>query len=405
MGLKPFFNFIAVLVLILGAHGQALGVTKGSGVTIHEFPVPPRIAEKVWFWEVVFSRYPSTSVLIHDVDHPHIIVDIIDFQNFAAKYRGNSMYSRREREEIIAKYVRRYELAIKRLSTEGKDALKRGSMEKRVFAVYSRNRASLKNLWAGQVSLRGQAGLKDEFEKAATRASQYLPYMEKIFRQKGLPVDLTRIAFVESMFNLNAVSKVGASGIWQFMPGTARSYLIVNPFLDERNSPTKATRAAASLLSFNYKELGTWPLAITAYNHGAASMARAVRQLGSRDIDHIVDRYRAPSFGFASRNFYAEFLAARNIYNMNFAPKRQTSPNPLAVTSITLPKRMMLHHIIEGTPLTKDILRKYNPCIQQRAFGQRQKVHLPANYELIVPNYLAQDVERAIARMNHSRRG
>ena len=72
-------------------------------------------------------------------------------------------------------------------------------------------------------------------------------------------------------------------------------------------------KAAAQLLSYNYRVLGNWPLAITAYNHGAAGVRRAKERVGSDDIVRIVREYHSPSFGFASRNFYVSFLAALTI--------------------------------------------------------------------------------------------
>ena len=98
--------------------------------------------------------------------------------------------------------------------------------------------------------------------------------------------------------------------MWQIMPATGRLYLRVNRNVDERLNVRAATLAAAQILRDNYEKLGTWPLAITAYNHGANGMRRAVDTVGTTDFGVIVQRYRGPLFGFASQNFYAEFLAA-----------------------------------------------------------------------------------------------
>jgi membrane-bound lytic murein transglycosylase D len=86
--------------------------------------------------------------------------------------------------------------------------------------------------------------------------------------------------------------------------------LRINRRVDERFNVQLATRAAARLLRENYAVLGTWPLAVTAYNHGTSGMQRAVKTVGTKDFGAIVTRYHGPLFGFASRNFYAEFLAA-----------------------------------------------------------------------------------------------
>jgi membrane-bound lytic murein transglycosylase D len=139
--------------------------------------------------------------------------------------------------------------------------------------------------------------------------------MERIFRAEGLPLELTRLPLVESCFDVEAYSKVGAAGIWQFMPATGRLYAMdVNDSVDERRDPIASTRAAARFLRHNYEALeDSWPLAITAYNHGPAGIRRAISATGTTDIGVIVGRYDGPAFGFASRNFYAEFLAALDV--------------------------------------------------------------------------------------------
>ena len=101
--------------------------------------------------------------------------------------------------------------------------------------------------------------------------------------------------------------------MWQIMPATGRLYLRVDRNVDERLNVRAATLAAARILRDNYEKLGTWPLAITAYNHGANGMKRAVDTVGTTDFGVIVQRYRGPLFGFASQNFYAEFLAALEV--------------------------------------------------------------------------------------------
>jgi LysM repeat protein len=92
-------------------------------------------------------------------------------------------------------------------------------------------------------------------------------------------------------------------------------YMTVSRKVDERLNPDKATRAAARLLRDNYAALGSWPLAITAYNHGRGGMMRAQSEVGSSEITKIIDEYDGPLFGYASMNFYSEFLAAVEVYN------------------------------------------------------------------------------------------
>jgi membrane-bound lytic murein transglycosylase D len=136
--------------------------------------------------------------------------------------------------------------------------------------------------------------------------------MEHIFRQSGVPIELTRLPFVESSFNVKARSRVGASGIWQFMRYTGRRFMRINYAVDERNEPLRATEAAAKLFRMNYNMLNQWPLAVTGYNHGPAGVQRVVKKFNTDNIVELVDE-RHGRFGFASANFYACFLAALEV--------------------------------------------------------------------------------------------
>ena len=138
--------------------------------------------------------------------------------------------------------------------------------------------------------------------------------MQHVLVEEGVPSEIAALPFVESMFNTGARSYAGAAGIWQLMPATARGLgLKVSRADDERTDVLKATRAAAKMLRKNYQILGTWPLAITAYNHGPNGMRRAVTLVGSTDLVYLIDNYEKSTWGFASKNFYAEFVAATTV--------------------------------------------------------------------------------------------
>ena len=122
--------------------------------------------------------------------------------------------------------------------------------------------------------------------------------------------------------------------MWEFTRSTGMRYLQIDRIVDERRDPFFATAAAARLLADNHDVLGTWPLALTAYNHGLAGMRRAVQQQNTTDIGTIVRKYQSRSFGFASRNFYAAFLAALDIDtrpNDFFGDLKVNPPNETAV--------------------------------------------------------------------------
>jgi len=165
-----------------------------------------------------------------------------------------------------------------------------------------------------QENIHTQLGIKERFRDGVVRSGRYLEAFQDIFDKAGIPSDVALLPLVESSFENRALSSAGAAGIWQFTRGTGRLYMNVTRKIDERLDPAKATRAAARLLHDNYEALGNWPLAITAYNHGRGGMLRAQGEVGSSDIIKVIGEYKGPLFGYASMNFYSEFLAAVEVY-------------------------------------------------------------------------------------------
>lgn len=360
------------------------------------FPESPVVKLQTDFWEKVFRRYKSSSIIIHDPEMVDLIIDVVDYSDFAKKYNKGRPFTRAERKDILNRYIERYQMAIKRFQKVGKKALEYGPMEQRVLQVYSRRKEALNRLFTEEIYLRTQQGLADEFVRAAERASQYLPYMENIFRNRGLPVDLTRIAFVESMFNKEALSKVGASGMWQFMPSTARLYMTVNPYIDERLSPLKASYGAAVMLGENLKLLKEWPLAVTAYNHGPGGMKKAVKKVGSTNMDIILRKYQHPTFGFASRNFYSEFLAARAVYRDLYQKSASMKKNPMQIDHIRLDRPMTVDQLLSSTKIGEETLKKYNECLLPQAYRSHRHKQLPKGFEIIVPQSIANQTRQAL---------
>ena len=183
---------------------------------------------------------------------------------------------------------------------------------------------------------------------------------------------------------MHAYSKVGASGVWQFMPSTARRFMRIDDAVDERLDPIVSTRAAARFLRENYDRLGTWPLAITAYNHGPAGIARAVRETGTTDIGTIVEKYRGPSFKFASRNFYAEFLAALDV-ERNYRKYFGTLPlfPPLKHDEVPLPHYVPIASVVRCAGGDEDAFRELNPGLLPAVYTGRQRV--PRDYTVRLP--------------------
>jgi membrane-bound lytic murein transglycosylase D len=319
------------VVWLLVAWGQ--GIPTAAGASPH-FPLPKALEPNVAFWIKVFAEVDSRGGLLHDPEDLRII-----YHTFS-----ELPPDRGERDDIIEQF-RAYYMGILATLAEGK---RQGLTleEQRIFALFA-GKQHAGAFWEAAGRMRFQGGVSSRFADSIVRSWSYLPIMERIFAAEGVPLELTLLPHIESSFLNAAVSHVGAAGLWQFMPATGRRFMTVSRDVDDRLNVERATTAAARLLQENYDYLGTWPLAITAYNHGANGMQRAVDAMGTTDIDVIVHNYKGPAFGFASRNFYVEFLAAVEVatnyqrYFPHLAPYAPRSPSfvttPVVARSVQQP--------------------------------------------------------------------
>ena len=259
------------------------------------FPQPPEIQPAVNFWIKVYTEVDTQSGFLHDS------------QNLSVIYARLEL-NRQEIERVRAGI--REDLRV--LATGRRTGLTASQQE--IMDLWPDN-VSNETLRTAAGNVRWQLGQSDRFLGGLRRSGAYRAHINQVIREKGLPIELGVLPHVESSFNPNAYSSASAAGMWQFGRDTARRFMRVDHIVDERMDPYTATGAAMSLLEYNYSVLGTWPLALTAYNHGAGGIARAVRQTGTTDIEKIIANYRGRAFGFASRNFYAQFLAVIHVEN------------------------------------------------------------------------------------------
>jgi membrane-bound lytic murein transglycosylase D len=212
---------------------------------------------------------------------------------------------------------------------------------------------------------------------------------------------------VESSYNPGARSHAGAAGLWQFTVPTGKQYLRIDRSTDERLDPFRASEAAARLLRRNHELTGSWPLALTAYNHGAGGVMRAVREMGTDDIVTIVRQYSGPAFGFASRNFYVSFLAALEVdrqAHVHFGPLRRLEPQEAptaiaaggvaagettwrAVRDVVRPKPTVRQHRVRRGETISDIAARYGVSHRQLMAmnGLRRPDRVQAGQVLRVP--------------------
>ena len=271
----------------------------------HPFPLPAALKPAVAFWQEVFVTYESSDLILHDKENMQIIWGVYK----VPKDDG----TRATRKIISDKTDAILEAHVEALTHLGQGNEPRNKWETTlVQKMGAKSQRLLKN---AHQRVRAQRGVGDHFIAGKKRAKPWLGKIRTVLKDKGLPQEIALMTFIESMFNTKAHSSAGAAGVWQLMPSTARELgLKVSKKKDERMDVMKATGAAAKLLKRNYKLLKSWPLAVTGYNHGAYGVKRAIRDVGSRELVDLIENYKKSTWGFASKNFYAELIAMIRIY-------------------------------------------------------------------------------------------
>ena len=359
-----------------------------------EFHIQDGLKERTKFWFDIYTRYGEAHHIVHHVLYPWIVYKVIDTSETLLNGKG-PQWLRRDRAEKIAqvesKKIRAALLKLaKRSSYSHLPPLERELFD-RLMPVKGPRKKVFRQAAA---SVRSQLGQKDFFQRGLVNSSRYLPYMEDEFKRLGLPTELTRMPFVESSFNENARSKVGASGIWQIMPLTGRQYMIVNEHIDERNNPIKATATAGRLLRSYQQALGSWPLTITSYNHGIGNIQKAINHAKSKDLSEIIARYHDGDFKFASSNFYTCFLAALYAEKYHELIFKETPRQPLLeLEVIKLSGQTRIKYLKKITGLDAEELVRYNLDLRALLKGNGA---LPRGYKLHLPPGLKNRVTREI---------
>jgi membrane-bound lytic murein transglycosylase D len=337
-----------------------------------DFPKSPKLVPRVEFWKRIYSEVDTRGGLLHDSDDLSIVYEVVRLPESGSRL-GQERFLRERREH--------YQAVLRRLATGRRSNL--DAEERRVLALFPSN-VSEATLRAAAGRVRFQLGQADKFRAGLIRQGRWESYMRGVFAERGMPVELASLPHVESSFDPTARSHVGASGLWQFTRSTGRIYMRVDHVIDERNDPWIATVSAARLLAANYQRVHAWPLALTGYNHGVGGMERAVRQFGTRDMATIIERYQSRSFGFASKNFYAEFLAALEVEEnaeRYFGKLLRDPPDNPEVTVLAGYYRPAALAAAFGVSL--ESLRAANMALVDGVWSGRQLV--PAGYALRIP--------------------
>jgi membrane-bound lytic murein transglycosylase D len=317
-------------------------------------PVSADQEGKARLWTVVYSDYDSSQLILYHRFHPEIIYG-------ATANRPGSKH------KALAE-VRARLLALDRIS--------RAPDPHREIAAHPQAPA-LRELYQKLDIVEGRdrfaraarpdaigvmRGRRNDLVAAYARAAPFLPAMERIFKEEGVPAMLTRLVFVESMFSRNALSPKGAYGLWQFLPATARDHLVMNAGVDERRDPLASSQAAARILIENYRLLGSWPLAVTAYNAGAPRLQQAQRQAGSSRLLRVLAHDRHGAFGACVNNFYLQLVGvARAEQRLGLAPRDFPATfDPGRYDEVRLPRSCYLRDLSRDLGIKPELLIAYN---------------------------------------------
>ena len=381
-------NRIPQLALLVTCCAAQTGASFQLADIADEFPSQGFEVE-IAFWKKMFTGYRETQVVFHDRGDLRVVYEVVEFT------RGVS--DDKEEAKRQSKILKKKKDHVRELLVQMSRREPRSQEEHRIVTLLAdlghNPTPSVYRRLAGD--LRYQRGLREQFAQGISRSGRYLEAIREILREEGVPAELALLPHVESAFQWSAVSKAGAVGLWQFVRGTARSYMTVNRYVDQRLDPLESTRAAARLLRDNYESLGTWPLAITAYNYGRSGMMRARRLHGS-DMLLIARHYKARRFGFASRNFYPEFLAAVDVVGNQRLYFSDIQPSAvLEYAILALPQSYPVTALEQVDGLDRATLKEYNPFLTSRVWKEGV---LPAGVDLRLPPTAVAAVRDALTK-------
>ncbi len=218
--------------------------------------------------------------------------------------------------------------------------------------------------------------------RVLARAKYYFPMIEEELLKAGLPVELRALAVVESALVATAVSRVGATGLWQFMPPTGKAYgLEINSMVDERYDPVKSTKAACKHLKYLYDLYNDWSLALAAYNCGQGNVNKALARAGGNPQSFWDVYWFLPS---ETRGYVPAFIAASYAYVYHQAHNITSAepPLPIAVDTVHVSRLMHLGQVSSTIDVPNETLKMLNPQYKLEIIPATTKPYtlvLPAN--------------------------
>ncbi len=364
------------LILLCASASPAFSSPPGS------FSEPQGLEDEIRFWRTLFGTYGNNQIIFYDERHLNVIYEVNDFRGLAARKDLTQEVKQQIRQKEINRTINKIAASLNRLERGEPD----GALtdEERYYRKLFDGIDGPNRFQNAIARIRAQPGQRDRLRKAIEKSVAWMGDIESIFESNGVPKELTALMFIESMFNPLALSNVGASGVWQFMPETGRSYVSINNFWDDRNDILNASVGAARFLKDLYDQTGDWALAVNSYHSGLGRILNAVKTLGTRDIATIIHNFQDPAYAYYSRNYVPEFYAMVSLLKNKdayFGPISDKDDRQYDIvntsTFISLPK------ITARFGINMDVLRKLNTALKNEVLtGQ---LPLPPHYPLRVP--------------------
>jgi membrane-bound lytic murein transglycosylase D len=357
-----------------------LGCLAATSVSLAQnqdlFPRPAALEPAVQFWIKVYTEVDTQSGYLHDARNLSVIYRRLPLDRNRIERTRNQI---RADLEVLA----------------GGKRTGLTDSQREILRLWGSD-VDNQTLAEAASSVRWQLGQSDRFLGGLVRSGAYRAHINQVIREKNLPLELGVLPHVESSFNPRAYSSASAAGMWQFGRATGQRFMRIDHIVDERMDPYTATSAAMSLLEYNYGILGTWPLALTAYNHGAGGMARAKRQLGTDRIEEIIANYNGRAFGFASRNFYPQFLAVLDVENnarQHFGDFRLNEAPEF--TEVVTDSYIDAEVFADSVGITLEQLRADNPALLPIVWDGTKRI--PVDYPVKLRRGVAGDAGQVLA--------
>ncbi len=238
------------------------------------------------------------------ISHKEISPEEEEIQNISTQAEAdrNKEFEEHRNEENYYNY----ELSIL-LDKETLQLLSKPVEEQALKKEYENSFPVYKNEYVEQ-QLKHLLNRKAFIQKALSRAEPYINEMKEIFREEGIPEELVYLPLIESGFHNHSISRVGAVGMWQFMPKTAIWVgMRINDWLDERRDPIIACRYAAKFMKFLYDKFGDWYIVLASYNHGGFNVRKELAKVNSKDFYDLVRTKVSPK---ETRDYVPRFVAS-----------------------------------------------------------------------------------------------